>query len=119
MNKTRLYWILTLALCVFMAGAATMYFVKADMASAEFSRLGYPVYLVPILATLKFAGVAVLLANRPSWLVEWAYAGFFFDFSLALLAHLNAGDGHFIPPIVALALLIGSRTLLSYRNEGH
>ena len=36
---------------------------------------------------------------------EWAYAGLFFDFVLAFLAHWNISDGEFAPSLVAMALL--------------
>jgi hypothetical protein len=48
------------------------------------------------------------LSNFSKTLKEWAYAGFFFDFVLAFMAHFYAGDGGFMTPMVALILLFTS-----------
>jgi hypothetical protein len=53
-------------------------------------------------------GVIAILSKQSKTLKEWAYAGFFFDFLLALSAHLNVGDGEFIPATVAIILLFVS-----------
>jgi hypothetical protein len=44
-------------------------------------------------------------------LKEWAYAGFFFDFVLAALAHYFSGVLSLIAAIVALVLLMTSYAL--------
>lgn len=59
------------------------------------SRLGYPVYIASILGVWKLLGaVAIATAgiHKMPRLREWAYAGFFFDLSGAILSHVAAGD---------------------------
>ncbi|MFT4554663.1 MAG: hypothetical protein ACI9S8_003317 [Chlamydiales bacterium] len=107
MSKGKMaYWASTGLLCAFMTVAALMYFFSYEHVSEEFVRLGYPVYLVYPLAILKLCGVAALLSNYCNRLAEWAYAGFFIDFSLALTAHCMAADGEFAPALLALLLLL-------------
>ena len=53
----------------------------------------------------KTIAALVLLNNQYKKLVEWAYAGLFFDFSLALSAHLMIGDGEYLPAIIVILLL--------------
>ena len=62
-----------------------------------------------LLAFAKILGVIAILTKKSNFLKEWAYAGFFFDFVLALTAHLVAGDGGYLLSSVALIVLIGSR----------
>ena len=56
----------------------------------------------------KILGVIAILSKQSRLLKEWAYAGFFFDFLLAISAHLNAGDGEFPLAVIALVLLLVS-----------
>jgi hypothetical protein len=103
-----IYWIVTGLLCLMMLASAVMYIVNHDEAAKIFTSLNYPAYLVYPLAIAKILGVAAIVTKKSKSLKEWAYAGFFFDFSLALAAHLSARDGRFIAPVVALALLFAS-----------
>ena len=54
--------------------------------------LGYPLYLLYILGTWKILGVIAILMPRFKLLKEWAYAGFFFAMTGALVSHLASGD---------------------------
>lgn len=73
--------------------------------------LGYPAHIAYVLPVTKFLGVAAILPRYSKTLTEWAYAGFFFDFVLAALAHYFSGYESTIPAIVALVLLMTSYAL--------
>ncbi len=104
-----IYWVVTGLLCLMMLMSASMYLFKYDMVSSIFTKLGFPTFIVYPLAIAKILGVIAILTKKSKLLKEWAYAGFFFDFLLALAAHLNVQDGEYIPAIVALILLAISR----------
>jgi len=107
-----IYWAATGLLSLLMLYTATMYFVKHQTLVEVFARLGYPAYLVYPLAVVKIRGIIAIVTKRSRILKEWAYAGFFFDFILAMSAHINAGDGlYFLPALVCLILLMISYTL--------
>jgi hypothetical protein len=57
--------------------------------------------------------VLAIFTKKSKRLKEWAYAGFFFNFVLALSAHINAGDPSLqaLPAAVCLILLTGSYLL--------
>jgi VIT1/CCC1 family predicted Fe2+/Mn2+ transporter len=55
-------------------------------------RLGYPEYVLNILGTWKILGVVVLLLPGYTLLKEWAYAGFFFLMTGAVISHFVSGD---------------------------
>ena len=91
-----------------MLASGIIYLINYTEAAKAFSSLGYPIYLVYPLGIAKILGVIAILTKKSRTLKDLAYAGFFYDFILALMAHLNARDGGFAFPIVALVLLIVS-----------
>ncbi len=106
MNKNRIiYFAATGLLSLMMLFSAGMYIFNYAEVSALFNNLGYPSYIVYPLAVAKLLGLTAIWINYSKTLKEWAYAGFFFNFLLALSAHINAGDGEFAPALVALVLL--------------
>jgi len=74
------------------------------------THLGYPVYLVTILGVWKILGVVALLIPRFPLLKEWAYAGFFFIMSGAILSHIAVGDTviEMFPSLLLLILTVVS-----------
>lgn len=112
MNK-KLYWISTGLLCLTMLLSAASYLFLYNRVSEIFTAFGYPTFIIYPLAIAKFLGVVAILSRKSEMLKEWAYAGFFFDFMIALLTHINVGDGASWMPIVALLLLF-----VSYKNQG-
>jgi hypothetical protein len=87
---------------------AGMYFFNYTEVAATFNKLGYPVYIDYPLAVLKILGVIVIWTRKSIVLKDLAYAGFFYDFVLALSAHLVIQDGEFIGAAVALILVVTS-----------
>jgi hypothetical protein len=100
------YWIATGLLSLLMLFAAFNYIFKHELIVIVFNKLGFPSYIVYPLAAAKLLGVLAILTNQSKTLKEWAYAGFFFNFLLALSAHLNAHDGQFAPALISLVLLL-------------
>ena len=88
-----IYWIAT-ALLAF--GMLTSGFAQIFHAQAMIDLvvpLGYPVYFLSIIGTWKILGVIAILVPRAKLVKEWAYAGFFFLMTGALISHLVHGDG--------------------------
>jgi DoxX-like family len=103
-----IYWISTALLCLMMFGSAGMYIFNHQEVAGIFTKLGFPTYIVYPLAVAKILGVLAILSKQSKLLKEWAYAGFFFDFLLAISAHINAGDGEYPLAVTALVLLLVS-----------
>src|SRR5689334_20892523 len=75
------------------------------------SRLGYPVYIASILGVWKLLGVLAIATagmHKMPRLREWAYAGFFFDLSGAILSHVAVGDTLAASLPAAALLALGS-----------
>jgi hypothetical protein len=56
------------------------------------THVGYPLYFMYIIGTWKIVGVIAILIPKHPLLKEWAYAGFFFLMTGALISHLFMGD---------------------------
>ena len=93
-----------------LAGAAIEIFSFGDSVTM-LAQLGYPAHIAYVLPITKIAGVIAILTRYSDTLKEWAYAGFFFDFILAALAHYFSGVPSPIAAIVALVLLMASYAL--------
>jgi len=89
------YWIATIWLALGMAvtGAGQIIKMKAGQGGTDMIlHLGYPVYLLTILGVWKILGVIAVLIPKFPLLKEWAYAGFFFIMTGALVSHIALHD---------------------------
>ena len=105
-----IYYVSTGLLTALMLMSAGMYFFNHGMVAETFQSLGYPTYIIYPLAIAKILGLIGIWTKKSDTLKEWAYAGFFFDFVLALSAHLHVKDGEFLPALIAIILLMLSYT---------
>jgi len=115
MNKKLIYLISTSLITLLMLMSASMYFLKQDIVAETFTNLGYPTYLIYPLAVAKLLGLIAIWTRKNNTLREWAYAGFFFDFVLAAMAHFHVSDGQAAPALVGIVLLLVS--YFSGKNE--
>jgi len=112
MTKTKkiIYWIATLWLALGMVSTGIVQLLKPAEEVAKITHLGYPVYLLTILAVWKILGsVAVLIPKFPV-IKEWAYAGFFFAMTGAAISHIIVSDpfGEIFPSVLLLVLTMVS-----------
>lgn len=105
-----IYWIATLWLSLGMVSTGIVQFIHMKEEAEMFARLGYPLYLLTILAVWKFLGVIAVLVPGFGLLKEWAYAGFFFVMSGAVCSHLAIGDEakEYFGPLLLIVLTIVS-----------
>ena len=108
-----IYWISTiwLALGMTSTGLVQLFQAKEGQGGMDMiTHLGYPVYVLTILAVWKILGVVALLMPRFSLLKEWAYAGFFFVMSGAVFSHIAVGDSasEIFPSLLLLTLTVVS-----------
>jgi len=92
MKNKLTYWISTgwLALGMLSTGIVQLIRIKEEVEMMQ--HLGYPLYFLPLLGIWKILGVAAILAPGFPRLKEWAYAGFFFAMSGAIVSHLVVKD---------------------------
>ena len=108
-----IYWIATLwlALGMLSTGLVQLFKAKEGQGSVDMiTHLGYPVYLLTLLAVWKILGVVALLTPKYPLLKEWAYAGFFFVMSGAIFSHVALRDGmnEIFPALLLLILTMVS-----------
>ncbi|KMQ58910.1 DoxX-like family protein [Chryseobacterium sp. BLS98] len=103
-----IYWIFTLWMALGMVSTAIVQLMKNKDELANFTNLGYPSYLMTIIGVWKILGVIAVLIPKFPLLKEWAYAGFFFVMSGALVSHIIVGDtaGRTLPALLLLVLVV-------------
>lgn len=105
-----IYWISTLWLALGMTSTGIVQLIKMKEEADMITRLGYPIYLLTILGIWKMLGVVAVLIPKFPLLKEWAYAGFFFAMSGAVVSHAVMGDEakEFFGPILLIVLTVVS-----------
>jgi hypothetical protein len=110
MSADNIYWIATIWLALGMLSSGILQLLKLKEEVGMFTHLVNPVYFLTILALWKFLGVVAVLIPTFPLLKEWAYAGFFFTMSGALISHIVLGDSvkDIFPPVLLLILTVVS-----------
>jgi uncharacterized membrane protein len=91
-GKLIIYWVATTLLAIGMLQSGIFAVLRNDQWVKIITDLGYPVYFLTILGIWKILGVIAILIPKFKLLKEWAYAGFFFAMTGALVSHLAIGD---------------------------
>lgn len=100
-----IFRIVTALFSLLILAGVSMYFLQHDQVQEAFTGLGYPTYLIYPLGIAKVLGLMAIWTNKSQLLKEWAYAGFVFDFLLAISAHISVGDGQQWGAVAALILV--------------
>ncbi|GGH06487.1 DoxX family protein [Sphingobacterium alkalisoli] len=112
MTKTQkiTYWVVTIWLALGMLSTGIVQLINMKDEVEAFSHLGYPDYLLTVLGVWKILGVIAILLPRLPLIKEWAYAGFFFVASGAIISHIALGDAvtDVLPSLLLLFLTIAS-----------
>ena len=116
LNKKDIFWISTIILFSLLILTGILYMVYYDTLVAYFKRYGYPIYIIYPLAVFKIIGSIVILSNKNKFLIELAYAGFFFNFILAFFAHYMVNEFDPFPTISLLLLLTSYFTGKKFRT---
>ncbi len=87
-----IYWAATGLFTIGMFSSGLQQIFRQKDMTAMVSVLGYPMYFMTILGVWKILGVAAVLMPGFKILKEWAYAGFFFVMTGALISHIACGD---------------------------
>ena len=105
-----IYWIATVWMGLGMLSSAGVQLAKMKAEVDAMTHLGYPIYLLNILGVWKILGMAAVLAPGFVLLKEWAYAGFFFAMSGAVISHMVSGDPvkDIFPSVLLLTLTVVS-----------
>lgn len=87
-----IYWVSTGLLSVGMLGSGISQILHVKEMNELIAHVGYPMYFMYIIGVWKVLGVIAILLPKLKLVKEWAYAGFFFLMTGALISHLAMGD---------------------------
>ena len=117
-NKIKLvFWVSTALFSLVIIGSIFLYLTQYERFSAGFLKLGYPSYLVYPLVVAKTLGLIAILTRKIDWLKEWAYAGFFFNLTLSLVAHFALNTGNHLNALLAMVFMLISYVSQKYAFE--
>ncbi|MEP2280198.1 DoxX family protein [Maribacter sp.] len=120
-SQKTIYYIALSLFSLAILGSILNYSMNYEMVVETFIKLGYPIYLIHVLAVCQSIGLILILFNKPHWSLEWVYAGFFMNFTLGALAHLAIKDGNGASAVICIVLLfvtyIQSRKIRDNSNE--
>ncbi|PZR19964.1 MAG: DoxX-like family protein [Flavobacterium psychrophilum] len=87
-----IYWIATVWLSLGMTATGIVQLLQVEEETKSMERLGYPLYVLTLLGVWKLLGVIAVLIPKFTLVKEWAYAGFFFAMSGAIVSHIAVND---------------------------
>ncbi len=107
------YWLFTVIVAFELAAGALWDLLRIEYVRVVLAHLGYPLYLLIILGAWRIPSALVLLVPRFPRLKEWAYAGAFFNYTVAAVSHFLAGDhvGQWAAPTIFSAFTLVSWAL--------
>lgn len=100
-----IYWFSTTLLSILLLSNVYSYLFNHDETKIAFELLGYPAYLIYPLAFAKLFAVIAIVSSKFRFLKSLAYAGLFYNFGLALIAHMANSDGAGFLSFLGLVLL--------------
>lgn len=106
-----IYWIATLWLALGMTSTGIVQLIRMEEeVERTVEYMGFPLYFLTIIGIWKLLGVLAILIPRYPVLKEWAYAGFFFTMTGALISHGFMGDpiSEFLPATLLIVLTVVS-----------
>lgn len=122
MNNVKLYYNIAITLfTIAIIGIVGNSYINYDSIVLKFEHLGYPTYLIQVLGVAQILGLLILVSNKGKWLLEWAYAGFFMNFTFGIIAHLLSKDGNGATAVICLVLIwvtyIQNKKLKYYKED--
>jgi|SRR5690606_22558415 len=105
-----IYWIATIWLSLGMLSSGIIQLLQQEEELENMARLGYASYFLLIIGVWKILGVIAVLVPKYPLVKEWAYAGFFFVMSGAIISHIAVEDpiSEIFPPILLIILTVVS-----------
>ncbi|WP_407572487.1 DoxX family protein [Deinococcus altitudinis] len=104
-STVRLYWIATGLFTLLFAASILLGLGDLKESYTEYTRLGFTEpWQVYFNSLGKIFGLLAIYHNRSRTLKDFAFAGFFFDLLLALVAHIAQGESKFLIPLVSLGI---------------
>ncbi|MBP7512619.1 MAG: DoxX family protein [Bacteroidia bacterium] len=105
-----IYWVATLWLSLGMVSSGIIQIMQMEEEVEKMKIMGYSKYFITIIGVWKILGVIAILVPKFPLVKEWAYAGFFFVMSGALVSHIVMNDPaiEFFGPSLLLVLIVVS-----------
>ena len=104
-SQKTIYYIVLGLFTTAVLGSILNSFLNYEEVSLTFVKLGYPIYLIHLLGLFQTIGLLLIWFNKSHWSLEWAFAGFFMNYSLGTISHLVIKDGNGASAVICIILL--------------
>ena len=104
-SQKKIYYIVLGLFTTAVLGSILNSFINYESVSLTFLKLGYPIYLIQLLGLFQIIGLSLIWFNKSHWSLEWAFAGFFMNYSLGAISHLVIKDGNGASAVICIILL--------------
>jgi hypothetical protein len=104
-SQKTIYYIVLGLFTTDVLGSILNSFLNYEEVSLTFVKLGYPIYLIHLLGLFQTIRLLLIWFNKSNWSLEWAFAGFFMNYSLGAISHLVIKDGNGASAVICIILL--------------
>ncbi|SKB81859.1 DoxX family protein [Maribacter arcticus] len=104
-SQKTIYYIVLGLFTTAVLGSILNSFLNYEEVSLTFVKLGYPIYLIHLLGLFQTIGLLLIWFNKSHWSLEWAFAGFFMNYTLGAISHLVIKDGNGASAVICIILL--------------
>jgi len=105
-RKTIAYWIITSLISLVLLSGGFMNVFRQSPNFDLIVKMGYPGYFPVIIGAWTIPGVIAILIPGFTLVKEWAYAGFAFLLTSAIISHLTIGDNIVFQTIVLILIVL-------------
>ncbi len=110
MKKNKIiYWVSTALVSLVMMGSGIAQMLHTKAMDELINHVGYPLYFMYIIGVWTIIEVFAILITKYPLIKEWAYVGFFFLMTGALISHLASGDSGiavFVPLLQTIFIIL-------------
>lgn len=110
MKKNKIiYWVSTALVSLVMMGSGIAQMLHTKAMDELINHVGYPLYFMYIIGVWTIIEVFAILITKYPLIKEWAYVGFFFLMTGALISHLAIGDSGiavFVPLLQTIFIIL-------------
>ncbi len=104
-RRVIVYWIITGFISLVLLNSSIIDIFKKPPYFTILLKMGYPGYFAILIGVWKVLGVVAIVIPKFVLLKEWAYAGFFFLLTGAIISHLVIKDS-FMFQLITLILVV-------------
>jgi hypothetical protein len=116
MKLDKLIYLAATGILTLVVISSSAFFLMNPTNATQFAaELGFPTFILAPIALFNIMAVIAIVTKKNKVVAEWAYAGLFFEFSIAIAAHIITGTSGVVFATIAI-IALGASVLKSNTN---